>query len=99
VSINFRGPRRGVYYIDRRRLNERGVYSHNCNKLNKTNTLLAKISRELKKKKQIADYQLHKLIRLGCQEIHIALSNPNIDVRILAQGYCVVIVSLSLLRS
>ena len=29
-------------------------------------------------------------------KIHNALSNPNIDVRILAQGYCVVIVSLSL---
>ena len=35
---------RGVYskrgrLIDRRRLKERGVYSHNCNKLNKTNML------------------------------------------------------------
>ena len=34
-------------------------------------------------------------MRLGPQEIHIALSNPNIDVRILAQGYCVAIVSFS----
>ena len=32
--------------IDRRRLEERGVHSHNCNKLNKTNMLSAKISRE-----------------------------------------------------
>ena len=30
-------------------------------------------------------------------EIHIALSNPNIDVRILAQDYFVSMVSLSLL--
>ena len=43
------------------------------------------------------EYPLHELIRLGPQEIHIALSNPNIDVRILAQGYCVAIVSFSLL--
>ena len=34
---------------------------------------------------------------LGRLEILIALSNPNIDVRILGQGYCVTIVSLSLL--
>ena len=35
-------------FIDRRRLKERGLYSHNCNKLNKTNMLSAKISREFK---------------------------------------------------
>ena len=29
-------------------LKERGVYSHNCNKLNKTNMLSAKISKEFK---------------------------------------------------
>ena len=34
---------------------------------------------------------------LGRLEILIALSNPNIDVRILGQGYCVAIVSLSFL--
>ena len=34
---------------------------------------------------------------LGRLEILIALSNPNIDVRILCQGYCVAIVSLSFL--
>ena len=40
-----------------------------------------------------AENSLHQLIRL---EIHIALTNPNIDVRILAQGYCVAIISLHL---
>ena len=56
--------------------------------------LSAKISRELKK---ITEYQLRQLVRLGgCLGIHIALSNPSIDqVRILAQDYCVAIVSLS----
>ena len=32
--------------IDRRRLKERGVHCHNCNKLSETNMLSAKISRE-----------------------------------------------------
>ena len=32
--------------IHGRRLKERGVHSHNCNKLNETNMLSAKISRE-----------------------------------------------------
>ena len=45
----------------------------------------------------MADYPRHQLIRLGRLEIHFSASNPNIDVRILAQGHCVVIVSLSLL--
>ena len=82
--------------MHRRPLKERGVSSRNCNKLNKTNTLSANFIKRVKKK---AEYQLHKLIRLGCLEIHITLSNPNIDERILAQGYCVVIVSQSLLRT
>ena len=34
------------------------------------------------------------MIRLGPLEVHIAISNPNIDVTILAQGYYSVIVSL-----
>ena len=34
--------------MDRRRLKERGVYSYNCNELNKTDALVAKISREYK---------------------------------------------------
>ena len=41
------------------------------------------------------EYPLHQLIRLGRLEIVIALSNPSIDVRIFAQGYCVAIISLS----
>ena len=46
---------------------------------------------------KIVEYPLHQLICLGRLMIHIALSNPNIDVRIFAQGYCVAIFSLSLL--
>ena len=45
----------------------------------------------------MAEYLLHQLIRLDHLEIHIALSNPKNAVRILAQDYCVAIVSLSLL--
>ena len=52
--------------------------------------LSEKISRELSFK--IAEYPLHQLLRLGRQEIYIALSNSNTDVRILAQGFCVAIV-------
>ena len=33
-----------------------------------------------------------KLTRLKRLDIHIALWNPNIDIQILAQGYCVAIV-------
>ena len=43
---------------------------------------------------KIAEYPLHQLIRLARLEIYIALSNLNNDVRILAQSYCVAIVSL-----
>ena len=47
---------------------------------------------------QIAPIDIYQLMILGRLEIHIALSNPaNIDVRILPQGYCVAILSLSLL--
>ena len=35
--------------MDKKGLKERGVYSLNCYKLNETNMLSAKISRELKK--------------------------------------------------
>ena len=82
-----------------RRLKEKGVYSYNCNKLNKTNMLLANILNieRVQKKIIIAEYPLHQLIRLDHLEIHIALSNPNKDVRILAQDYCVSVVSLTLL--
>ena len=37
-----------VALMDRRCLKESGVYSYNCNKLYKTDMLLAKISREFK---------------------------------------------------
>ena len=83
-----------------RRLKEKDVYSYNCNKLNKTNMLLANILNIERVKKIIiiiAEYPLHQLIRLGHLESHIALSNRNNDVRVLAQGYCVSIVSLTLL--
>ena len=62
-----------------------GVHSHfNCNKLNKTNEVSAEMSRKLKK---IAEYPFHQLlICLYRQEIHVALSNINMDVRILFQG-------------
>ena len=46
---------------------------------------------------KIAEYPLHQLICLGRLGISIALSNPNVDVRILNQCYCVAIVDLSLL--
>jgi len=39
------GSKRGCL-IERKRLKERGAYSHNCNRLNKTNMLSAKLSRE-----------------------------------------------------
>ena len=52
--------------------------------------LSAKILRELKNRGISSD----QLIFLGCLEIHIVLSNHNIDVRIFLQGYCVAIISL-----
>ena len=56
--------------------------------------LSVKISREGKK---YTEYPPHQMIRFGPSRGHIAISNPNMDVTILAQGYCGVIVSLSLL--
>ena len=50
--------------------------------------LSAKTSKSLK----IAEYPLDRLTRLESLDILIALSNPNIDIQILAQGYCVAIV-------
>ena len=35
----------------------------------------------------MVEFQLHQFIRLGNLEIHITLTNRNIDVRILAQGH------------
>ena len=43
---------------------------------------------------KIVEYPFHQLICLGHLQIYIALSNLNNDVRILAQGYSVAIVSL-----
>ena len=82
-----------------RRLKEKGIYSYNCNNLNKTNMLLANILNieRVQKIIIIAEYPLHQLIRLDHLEIHIALSNRNNDVRVLVQDYCVSIVSLTLL--
>ena len=54
--------------------------------------LSAKISREFKNN-GISNPPIRRLGRL---EVHIALSNRNIDVQILAQGYCFATVSLSL---
>ena len=50
--------------------------------------LSANISREFKN----SEISTPSIDHLGRLEIHIALSNPNIDVRILAQGFCVLIV-------
>ena len=69
ASISFKGSKKGRL-IDRTRLKDRGVYSQNCKKHSRSNKLLEKISRELK----IVEYPLHQLLRLGRQEIHIALS-------------------------
>ena len=88
------GVQARVFNTARRCLKERGIYSDDRNKLNKTNMLLTKISREFKNG-GISTPTL--LICLGHLEIHVALSTPHNDFRILAQCYCVAIVSLSLL--
>ena len=83
--------------MDRRRLKERerGVYSHTYNKHNKTNILSAKRSRE---SLQIAEYPLHQLIRLRhVNHPYRFFKFQHRCQRILAQGYCVAIISLSLL--
>ena len=48
--------------------------------------------RKHQKSLKIAEYLLPQLTRLKRLDIHIALSNPNIEIQILAQGYCVAIV-------
>ena len=58
--------------IDRKRLKDGGAYSQNYKKHSRGNMPSEKISRELSFK--IAEYPLHQLLRLGRQEIHIALS-------------------------
>ena len=75
--------------IDWRHLQERGFYFHNCNQLNKTKMLLAKMSREFRNS------------RISTPPIDTStlprVSNPDINVRIVGHCYCVAIVSLSLL--
>ena len=83
--------------IDRKRLKERCVYSHNCNKAQQSKYVFGKISSEFKNSRNIHFIKIYQLIRLSRLEILNAFSNPNIDIRILAQGYCVAFVSLSLL--
>ena len=83
--------------IDRKRLKERCVYSHNCNKAQQSKYVFGKISSEFKNSRNIHFIKIYQLIRLSRLEILNAFSNPNIDIRILGRGYCVAIVSLSLL--
>ena len=35
----------------------------------------------------MVEYPLHQFVRLGSLEIHITITNRNIDVRMLAQGH------------
>ena len=60
-------------------------------------TKLICFRRKYQESLKTAEYPLLQLMHLGRLEIHIALWNPSINVRILAHCYCVVIVSLSLL--
>ena len=77
-------------------INARGVYSHSSNNLNKTNMLSAKISREFKNSG--TSTPSIDTFRPSRDPYRSFRSQLNIDVKILAvQGYCVAIVSLSLL--
>ena len=60
-------------------------------------TKLIYFQRKYQETAQIAEYAVHLLIRLGRLEIHIAVRQIRSDARILVQGHCVVIVTLSLL--
>ena len=60
-------------------------------------TKLIYFQRKYQETAQIAEYAVHLLIRLGRLEIHIAVLQIRSDARILVQGHCVVIVTLSLL--
>ena len=86
---------RGVYLIlgvqagcliDRKLLKEGGVYSHNCDKFNKTNMISAKISREVKK---FTEYPPHQMIRLGRLKaislFQIPTSMSQSSLRVIAQ--------------
>ena len=56
--------------IDMRRLKEKGVYSYNCNKLNKTNMLLANI---------LNIERVQKIINSGISTASIDTSRPSRD--------------------
>ena len=62
-----------------------------------SSTKLAYFQRKYLESSQIAEYAVHLLIRLGRLEIHITVRQIRSDARILVQGHCVVIVTLSLL--
>ena len=62
-----------------------------------SSTKLIYFQRKYQESAQIAEYAVHLLIRLGRLEIHIAVHQIRSDARILVQGHCVVIVTLSLL--
>ena len=67
--------------MGRKRLKERGVYSHSRDKLIKTDIFSTKILREFKKKNRTSRDRDHHL------EIYISLSKLNYHVKILVQGH------------
>ena len=62
-----------------------------------TSTKLICFRQKYQESLKIAEHPLHQSIRLGRLGIHTALLDSNIYAKIVAQGYCVAIVSLSLL--
>ena len=70
------------------------LYSHNCNKLDKTNILLVKISREFKNS-GIATPSIDT--SRSSRDPYCSFSNPNINVRIHVHCYSVAMVTLSIL--
>ena len=97
--LNFFGSKWGRL-IHTRRLKEKGVYTHNSNKLNKTNMLSAKISREFKNSgiSTSSKFVNNNNTSGPSRDPYCSFNwNSNIDIRILAQGYCVAIFSLTLL--
>ena len=86
--VNSRGPSGGV------KRERHLLYSHNCNKLDKTNMLLAKISRGVKNS-GIATPSID--MSRPSRDPYRSFSNRKIDVTILIHCYCIAIVSLSAL--
>ena len=62
-----------------------------------SSTKLIYFQRKYQESAQREEYAVHLLIRLGHLEIHIAVRQIRSDARILVQGHCLVIVTLSLL--